>query len=521
MKSKLHIRNIAEVIFFSVILMFASYSTFANNALNQVIISGQVTNYEYGNPVKNHPVFIESELTPDGRSYTNTMYTDSKGYYYDTISTSKSKGSFFVYTLDHYGLAIDTTVHFRFLERGNSIVIANFKIYLPFQAERLQAKFKFVQKMNGENNIFNFFDLTNNENSISWQWSFGDGTSSHVKNPIHEYESFGLFRVSLIVTAIIDGIPIESEITQQIYITQFDSFHMGGHVFSDHFPIDLGYAYLYMIDSAQHFTAIDTVSFDTLGYYYFYQVPEGDYIVKAEPMKESEYYGILLPTYFGNSMYWEDAELIELKSTSWEYNIKLEKSSGLFEGTGGISGNVKYINSGRIYNDYLARGVNMYLLDENDNIHTCRYTDDLGDFGFNSIELDTYWLYPEITGITAERIKVELTNSIPVVDNININILTTSISYVFPNKDNPNDFVGKPYPNPVSHNLTIPLSSVSGKEVSYDIYDSFGHLISSGKLSSTYNDGYNVSVSNLESGMYIIRTVVDDSFFDRRFVVAK
>lgn len=521
MKRKVHNQNIIKALVFSIIMMFSSYMAYANSILNQVIISGQVTNYEYGNPVKNHPVFIESELTPEGRGYASTLYTDAKGYYYDTITTTKSKGSFFVYTLDHYGLTMDTTVHFRFLERGSSIVIADFKIYLPFQAEQLQAKFKFVQKMNGENNVFNFFDLTNNENAISWQWNFGDGRSSHVKNPIHEYNSYGLFRVSLIVTAIIDGIPIESEITKQIYITQLDYYHLGGHVFSDYFPIDKGYAYLYIIDSADHCTPLDTVSFDTLGYYYFYQVPEGNYIVKAEPMKESEYYGTLLPTYYGNCMYWEDAQLINLKNTSWEYNIKLDKSQGLLGGTGGIGGNVNYINSGRIFNDYSAKGVNIYLLDENDNILTCRYSDNIGDFWFDFIDIDTYWLYPEITGISADHIKVELTNEVPVVNDIRINILTSSISYVLPNESDSYNTVGQPYPNPVSGTFSIPLSSVYGKDISYEIYDSFGNMVSSQKLSSTFEDGYNVSVSNLKSGMYTIRTIIDNNFFNRTFIVVR
>ncbi len=46
-----------------------------------------------------------------------------------------------------------------------------------------------------------FFDLsTSAGNLVSWQWSFGDGATSTVQNPIHSYQNTGSYTVSLIVT---------------------------------------------------------------------------------------------------------------------------------------------------------------------------------------------------------------------------------------------------------------------------------------------------------------------------------
>jgi len=45
----------------------------------------------------------------------------------------------------------------------------------------------------------NFIDQSSN-NPISWQWDFGDGESSTLKNPTHVYNSTGAHAVSLIVT---------------------------------------------------------------------------------------------------------------------------------------------------------------------------------------------------------------------------------------------------------------------------------------------------------------------------------
>jgi hypothetical protein len=57
------------------------------------------------------------------------------------------------------------------------------------------------------------------------------------------------------------------------------AYSFGGHVFSGDFPISLGYAFLY--DYNNDLNLIDTAVIDTLGYYYFYRVPEGEYLVKA------------------------------------------------------------------------------------------------------------------------------------------------------------------------------------------------------------------------------------------------
>ena len=117
-------------------------------------------------------------------------------------------------------------------------------------------------------------------------------------------------------------------------------------------------------------------------------------------------------------------------------------------------------------------------------------------------------------------IKVELTHSTPVVDDIEINILSSSISYVFPDDDDPNsELVGQPYPNPVSGTLSIPTVPLSGKDVRYEIYDSFGHLIALKDISST-SDGFSINASNMIPGIYFIRTIIEDQNYDRKFVVS-
>ncbi len=508
----------------NLIILIYPVLSFASNDLNKVIVSGQITNLEYGNPIKDHPVHIKSDSTWHGlNNYSNTVFTDVEGYYYDTISTEETRGSLIVYTNDQNNKKVDTTVHFRFLERSNSRVIADFRINMPHQPQNLQARFKYVQKDSGVKNRFKFIDETENENVISHKWIFGDGNTSNEPSPTHEYKSFGLFKVSLTVTALIDGEIVISTITKQLYIRSRDYYHMGGHVFSEYFPIDKGLAYLYMFDSVNHATPIDTMAFDTYGYFYFYQVPEGNYLIKAEPMKDSEFYGILLPTYFGDELFWEDANEINLESTSWEYDIRLEHANHSFEGSGTIGGDVKYISPiGRNPYYHYARGVNIFLFNNTGDLLTCRYTNISGKFEFDDIEVKSYSIYPEITGISSNKIRIDLTEDSPVIDDIEISILASSVVSDIHETGYQNELVGLPFPNPASNTLNIPVASVTGKEISYEVYDIFGRrMISENVNGLSVQNTLTISTDELINGTYCVRTIINNQTFDRIFVVTK
>jgi gliding motility-associated-like protein len=70
----------------------------------------------------------------------------------------------------------------------NSTITANFSTSIP---------------NNCDSSIIQFTDLSTATNSTitSWNWYFGDGNSSVLQNPIHNYSGSGTFLVSLIVTS--------------------------------------------------------------------------------------------------------------------------------------------------------------------------------------------------------------------------------------------------------------------------------------------------------------------------------
>ncbi|ETR69982.1 MAG: PKD domain containing protein [Candidatus Magnetoglobus multicellularis str. Araruama] len=67
---------------------------------------------------------------------------------------------------------------------------------------KIDANFEADQTNGNAPFTVNFSDLstTKNTNISSWQWNFGDGTTSQEKNPQHTYSSPGIYKVSLTVS---------------------------------------------------------------------------------------------------------------------------------------------------------------------------------------------------------------------------------------------------------------------------------------------------------------------------------
>lgn len=72
-------------------------------------------------------------------------------------------------------------------------------VYLPF----IHANFGFTTACQNSNTLFSDSTIIGSGNGIlSWNWSFGDSTSSNLQNPIHQYANPGTYQVQLKVTGI-------------------------------------------------------------------------------------------------------------------------------------------------------------------------------------------------------------------------------------------------------------------------------------------------------------------------------
>jgi hypothetical protein len=453
------------------------------------------------------------------------VITDDEGFYYDTIPTRTSKGSLLIYTKDFFGTTIDTVKYYRFVSYTNSnIIITNFDIFMPVQADLLQTRFTYRQKQNGSPMLFRFIDETANNNIASWHWEFGDGFTSDEQHPFHTFSGPGMYKVRLTTTAMIEGIEQSNTMLRVIYISDRSFYHMGGHAYAGYFPANNCIAYLYYVDTNNNTIPVDTVSVDTLGYFGFWEVPTGNYYIKVQPKKTSTLYGNMMPTYFGDVVFWEGATLIKHKETNWGYHVHFVEAIGIDTGSGNISGNVKYIGliDGNDY-DLPAQGIDIYVFDEEEQTLISHYSDQYGTFEFPDVALGTYWLYPETTGLKQKKYKVQVTVDQPDVSDVEILLSpggVDTLEYI-------QDFVsenalGLPYPNPATRLIQMKIEANAYQDATIDVFDIQGRMVISRKMQlQSGSNTLSLKIAGLKSGVYFVRANVDGTISQQRFIVRR
>ena len=491
---------------------------------NYIVISGQITNSEYGNVVKNHTVYFmkDSTVTIDSGPLLKEVLTDDEGFYYDTIPTKTSKGSLLVYTKDFFGSTVDTLKYYRFVSYTHSnIVITNFDIYMPIQADLLQSRFKFEQKLTGDPKRFRFIDQTKHDGITNWHWTFGDGTTSDVQHPDHTFPDPGMYKVRLTTTAVIDDIEQTNTMLRVVYIADRSFFDMGGHAYAV-FPANNCISYLYYIDTNEYVIPVDTVMTDPLGYFSFYQVPTGNYYIKVQPTTSSDLYGEMMPTYFGDQIFWEEATQIVHDHTYWGYHINFVEGTGISSGNGNISGNVKYIKiSGEEDYNLPAQGIDIYVLDAANQTLVSHYSDVDGSFIFPNVALGTYWLYPEVTGIMQEKRRVEVTIDEPDVSDIEIILIPGNIDGIDPEESFVGDnILGLPYPNPAIDLIQLNIEATAYQLAIIDVFDLQGRKLLSEQLNMQHGTNtLSLKIAKLKVGVYFIRANVNGIISEQKFII--
>ena len=502
------------ILFISIMLLIVAEVKASIEPTNQLIVSGKLINSRSGSSVTQHKVYITIPgIEREDKKYSKEVYTDDEGFYVDTILTDLTKGKLNVYTLDKDLKSVDSTVSFRFFRNTSMSLLVNLHVNMPYHSDIIKARFKYVQKQGGSKYYFRFFDLTKFDKIVARKWSFGDGSYSNEKNPDHTYQAPGLYRVKLIVEATFSGTKTVNSYSQMILISENEYFHIGGQVFIDYFPIDIGKAFLYFKDSVDSFIPVDTVTFDTLGYYIFYNLPKGEYIIKAQPCELSGYYGEMCPTYFGNALKWQQADICSITETCWDYDISLLSSESMINGEGAIKGNVFVVDNGlKRFGLGSGENITIYLLNKEKQSITYLYTDHNGSFNFNDLTMGNYKLYPEVTGVNTSVVPIDINEDIPVIDDVVIELSLEGVSYIIPKNKTKSDLINTVYPNPIlsTDNITVSVSLKKSQTITLCINDFLGSEVYKKQISlSAGVNKVSLSSEYFANGVYLI-TVTDE-----------
>ena len=125
----------------------------------------------------------------------------------------------------------------------------------------------------------------NFEEEVIYEWDFGDLKKSYQISPTHIYSNPDYYNICLTTRIVLkddtNKVICESNFCEQILIGNPKTYNIGGQVFGGNFPVKSGRADLYRIQPDNSINHLPSMLFDTLGYYYFYQILEGNYLVKV------------------------------------------------------------------------------------------------------------------------------------------------------------------------------------------------------------------------------------------------
>ncbi|MEI7492666.1 MAG: PKD domain-containing protein [Bacteroidota bacterium] len=164
---------------------------------DSIHVTGYVTDSVTGLAVASYPVHIDIDSSSSGFTYHREVHTNANGFYSDTIVFSTGgapTGVMKVWVLDCM-----QNVHIQYFSfsPGHLTFSQNFLICTSTPPPPCHANFYPSQPPPPVTPLTVHFINTSEGANGPWQWMFGDGTSSHLFDPIHTFPSPGYYHVHL------------------------------------------------------------------------------------------------------------------------------------------------------------------------------------------------------------------------------------------------------------------------------------------------------------------------------------
>ncbi len=335
---------------------------------------------------------------------------------------------------------------------------------------------------------------------VEWFWDFGDGDFSLVANPTHTFDNAGTYFVCL---SILTADSCVSDFCDFVTVTgNSTSNSIAGEVMAGNSLVSSGAVVLM---SSNGFTFVEDI---VNGSYAFTGLPDGTYIAYA--LASSFLYPTYTPTYHDSALFWTDAIELVLSGTNLSgVDIHLNELGGTANGTGSIGGSITFANNSKTYrNTFQAEtgNIQFYIMDMDDNLLFHTQSTESNTFEFNNLPFGTYQLYIELAGHTAYPAIFTLSESMPTINDIVIQVGVDGISILNSDVFESIDFQLSVYPNPVQNELNVVLSAEGANTYTLGIYNAFGQLVQSRFLSNmggTTNT--RLDVSSFSQGVYFLR----------------
>ncbi len=362
--------------------------------------------------------------------------------------------------------------------------------------------------------------VTGDDGNANFTWDFGDSTTGEGSVISHDFIEEGIYTVTLTTTI---GDYCNATTSQVVQLGGTSSGQtVYGSIFADNTPLDSGFALLFTIvnDSTGndvYYDVFDESIVDSMGIYYFENVPVGEYLILAFPDELSNYFDTHFPTYYGDVIFWENATEVFLGNANNPYNINLVPATGANAGDGIINGDIVGDGFKSQLNDEL---ISLFLIDDNNQALEIVYSATDNTFDFSNIEFGTYTVYAEITGLPTIPAVVTLTADNPSADitiQVNANGVTTGIKDIISTTISQ---VGNIYPNPVLDQAAFEISLKEKTTLNILIINQIGQIVQS-KIINAHegNSIIQIQTNRIPHGVYNLQIVSDDgATFNQKFI---
>jgi PKD repeat protein len=353
--------------------------------------------------------------------------------------------------------------------------------------------------------------LLNNTGGV-FLWDFGDNQTGTGESIIHSYNSPGTYFVTLTTTS---GSTASCTYTSSQVISVGDTVlwsQLYGQVFEGNFPETQGMVFLFSLDTSGVFLPFINMSvLDSAGVYYFAMVPQGNYVIYAIPFSNG-----YLPTYYGNTLNWANATLVQLGTPNNPYNINLLQSNGFTAGNGTIGGQVSQGD----FSGSMVDKVTMLLKDADGNTILYSQVDVSGNFNFPQLSYGTYYLYAELAGCNTEPVKVVISETSP---DAEVMLTLSGNSILGTNEKWISLDAGVVFPNPVKEDAQITVSLTNASDLVVELYNMTGQLVYT--KTKALNAGESIVLipaSQLMDGIYMLKiTTREGMMLTRKLVKTK
>jgi len=370
-----------------------------------------------------------------------------------------------------------------------------------------EAKFSYLQPYPQSRQI-SFINQSFGD-ALNYSWDFGDGETSSLNNPLHNYQSYGQFQVKLLIDNpqnCIDSAFSLIEILSPLVIS--------GYVYAGAIPLGLGSAFLYRISESDKIEYLGNCNLDE-GYFEFIDLEPGRYFIQAIPKLEFPFPLIpfYYPIYSGIDTRWQNAEIFHTDALPREINLNLKSYNDFFDGNASLSGKISRVSG----SDGLPLIV--YLSNDFGEIFQFKLVDAQLQFSFENIPFGSYKVLPEKAGKTSQSFNLTLDETVTEMNNI---LFLETENTILPDLSSIDEQriskIPEVYPNPASNFLKVQFPSQIPPQIfRIKILSSISKRLLVDKEISADDE---IDLTDLKAGFYLLEISTDQNAFYSKLIIS-